>query len=64
VKRDNKVTVLLTEQGWRELVIWECAMKGRLKLSANALLERIEEWLCASNHHAYIDTKGIHHLNR
>ncbi|MER5119063.1 MULTISPECIES: very short patch repair endonuclease [Serratia] len=63
VKRDNKVTELLSEQGWRELIIWECAMKGRLKLSTSALSERIEEWLCASEHHACIDTKGIHHLN-
>lgn len=60
VRRDNDVTRLLTEQGWRELIIWECSLKGRLKLSANALSERIEEWLCVSCTHAEINILGIH----
>ncbi|ANS40983.1 very short patch repair endonuclease [Serratia inhibens] len=63
VRRDSDVTRLLTEQGWRELIIWECSLKGRLKLSASALSERIEEWLCASDTHAVIDSKGIHQFN-
>ncbi|OPJ94449.1 very short patch repair endonuclease [Serratia marcescens] len=59
VKRDNKVTELLSEQGWRELIIWECAMRGRLKLSTSALSERIEEWLCAGYNNAEVNSKGI-----
>ncbi|MFO6295782.1 hypothetical protein ACLBWC_38580, partial [Pseudomonas aeruginosa] len=34
VARDARDRQQLAEQGWRVLIIWECALRGRLPLSA------------------------------
>ncbi|MNN89372.1 Very short patch repair protein [compost metagenome] len=47
-------------QGWRVLIVWECALRGRLKLDDAALTERLEEWICGGGQTAQIDTTGIH----
>ncbi|MGK9174189.1 very short patch repair endonuclease [Yokenella regensburgei] len=60
VERDKRDIALLREQGWRVMVVWECALRGRLKLSAPALSERVEEWICEGGDAAQIDTQGIH----
>lgn len=60
VARDRRDIALLLEQGWRVLVVWECALRGREKLSSAALSERLEEWLCCGGPRADIDTCGIH----
>ena len=49
----------LSEQGWRVLVVWECALRGRKKLSDAELSERLEEWICGGDGSAQIDTQGI-----
>ncbi len=59
VARDRRDIGLLESQGWRVLVVWECALRGREKLTDSALSERIEEWLCAGQGSAQIDTRGI-----
>lgn len=58
--RDKRDTDRLKAEGWRVLIIWECALRGRLKLSDEALSERIEEWMCSGGNAAAIDTQGIH----
>ena len=60
VERDKRDISLLREEGWRVLVVWECALRGRLKLSDLALSERLEEWICGGGNAAQIDTQGIH----
>lgn len=60
VARDARDCTLLLEQGWRVLVVWECALRGKLKLSERALSERLEEWICEGQQTAQIDTQGIH----
>ena len=35
--------------GWRVLVIWECAFKGRLKRPADAVLDEAGRWLRSGN---------------
>lgn len=60
VVRDNRDSALLREQGWRVLIVWECALRGRLKLTDDALGERVEEWICGGGDAAQIDTLGIH----
>ncbi|MCL9670263.1 MULTISPECIES: very short patch repair endonuclease [Enterobacteriaceae] len=60
VVRDNRDSALLREQGWRVLIVWECALRGRLKLTDDALAERLEEWICGGGDAAQIDTLGIH----
>ncbi len=63
VERDKRDVLRLKEQGWRVLIIWECALRGREKLSDNALSERLEEWICGGGECAQIDTLGIHPLS-
>ncbi len=63
VERDNRDIKLLLAEGWRVLLVWECALRGREKLDDKALTERLEEWICSGGQHAEIDTLGIHALN-
>lgn len=62
VERDRRDMLRLRELGWRVLIVWECALRGRLKLSDAALAERLEEWICGGGTTAQIDTQGIHLL--
>jgi DNA mismatch endonuclease (patch repair protein) len=45
VRRDAKVRALLANAGWRQLVVWECALKGRTRLDPDDLMQRISKWL-------------------
>lgn len=60
VSRDRRNIATLREQGWRVLVVWECALRGRKKLTHQALIERLEEWVYSGVGRADIDTHGIH----
>ena len=44
-KRDHRVKKELAALGWRELDVWECALRGRGALDPDALLGRIENWI-------------------
>ncbi|MGV3346240.1 very short patch repair endonuclease [Enterobacteriaceae bacterium LUAb1] len=59
VLRDEQHSRTLSETGWRVLLVWECALRGRKKLDDNALTDRLEEWICAGTGNAEIDTYGI-----
>jgi len=59
VERDERDIAQLEAQGWRVMVVWECALRGKQKLSDVALKERLEEWICAGTDSAQIDTQGI-----
>ncbi|MDE9457925.1 very short patch repair endonuclease [Xenorhabdus bovienii] len=61
--RDKNVHKKLKNDGWNIMVVWECAMRGKFKLSTQELSERIEEWICAGDDSVEIDTKGIHSEN-
>ncbi|WP_342324716.1 very short patch repair endonuclease [Kosakonia sp. BYX6] len=63
VTRDARDCASLLQQGWRVLIVWECALRGRLKLSDAALNERLEEWICEGQQTAQIDTTGIHSMD-
>ncbi|MCU8650262.1 very short patch repair endonuclease, partial [Escherichia coli] len=58
-ERDRRDQVRLQALGWRVLIVWECALRGREKLSDVALSERLEEWICGADADAQIDTLGI-----
>ncbi|ELK1628558.1 very short patch repair endonuclease [Salmonella enterica subsp. enterica serovar Derby] len=62
VERDERDIQRLQALGWRVLIVWECALRGRAKLSDAALAERLEEWICGGGASAQIDTQGIHLL--
>ncbi|RSW52126.1 very short patch repair endonuclease [Klebsiella aerogenes] len=59
VQRDRRDLAMLLAQGWRVLIVWECALRGRQKLSDDALCDRLEEWICGCGNCAQIDTQGI-----
>lgn len=43
--RDLVVEDKLRESGWRVIVVWECALKGRLRLPLPELLVKISNWI-------------------
>lgn len=43
--RDAKVADLLSQQGWRQLTIWECAFRGVRKIGIDSTIERTADWL-------------------
>jgi len=44
-ERDREVRTALRQLGWRSLVIWECALKGRTRLDVREGLARAGTWL-------------------
>jgi DNA mismatch endonuclease Vsr len=63
VARDGRDIGQLRQLGWRVLIVWECALRGREKLSDTELCERLEEWICGGGDAAQIDTLGIQPLD-
>jgi len=45
VERDRIVRTQLAEKGWRFLIVWECALKGRTRLGIEEVIARIATWL-------------------
>jgi len=47
--RDAEVTAALASAGWRILVIWECALKGRHQRSIEDVVARASAWIKGKN---------------
>ncbi len=45
LERDKRHVNALLESGWRVLIVWECAIRGKNKLEPATLLDRITAWL-------------------
>ena len=45
VNRDAVVRESVVRQGWRQLRVWECALKGKTRRPLDGLLDEIEQWL-------------------
>lgn len=43
--RDAEAVAALNAGGWRSLVVWECAMRGRARLPLDELLSRCFHWI-------------------
>ena len=43
--RDLKAAEALSEAGWRQAVIWECALKGRKKRDFQDTMQRLTGWI-------------------
>ena len=54
VERDQEVRATSREEGWRRLVIWECALKGKWRLDFDAVLFRAGRWIRGSETEAEI----------
>jgi DNA mismatch endonuclease (patch repair protein) len=61
VERDRRYIQQLRDGGWKVLIVWECALRGKLQLEDSALIERLEEWLLAATDSSEIDHQGLHH---
>jgi DNA mismatch endonuclease, patch repair protein len=48
-QRDKRYTAALKEDGWRVLIVWECALKGKNDLDINKVLDYISDWLLTDN---------------
>lgn len=44
-KRDEEVAIMLLENGWRRLVVWECAIRGRSRLPLDTVTDRVVDWI-------------------
>lgn len=47
--RDDRSLATLRADGWRTLVIWECAMKGLGRLPPDKAVADAAEWLCSDS---------------
>jgi DNA mismatch endonuclease (patch repair protein) len=45
VQRDIRTHESLAQTDWRQLTIWECALKGRTHLDFAALMNTVVDWL-------------------
>lgn len=55
VDRDCGVRASLCEAGWRRLVIWECALKGKHRLGREALMRRVSQWIVGRSEEGEIE---------
>lgn len=46
---DAKVEAALIKTGWRQAVVWECALKGRTRLPIDEVLDQLADWICSDN---------------
>lgn len=47
-ERDAEIAGRISDAGWRQLIVWECSMKGRLRLGLDTVAERASTWLQSS----------------
>lgn len=45
VARDQKAVAALQANGWRVLVIWECALRGATRMSESSVLEQARDFV-------------------
>ena len=50
VERDRHVVAALDRAGWRVLTIWECSLKGRARIGADAVVTCAADWLRSGAH--------------
>lgn len=52
--RDRRVVDELMQNGWRILIIWECALRGKNKLQDQECLDQIKNWIKGTEPYAEI----------
>jgi DNA mismatch endonuclease (patch repair protein) len=48
---DLRVSSELAELGWRQGIVWECALKGRSRLEPEAVIKACSSWLRSKRPH-------------
>lgn len=54
--RDGEVREALHEAGWRQLVIWECSIRGRNRLGLETVVDQATDWLLSRNR--FLEIRG------
>ncbi|MBA4204408.1 MAG: very short patch repair endonuclease [Polymorphum sp.] len=49
VERDQDVRQQLAASGWRYLIVWECALKGKTRIGLDEVVSRVVGWLKGSS---------------
>lgn len=44
-ERDERTRALLKAAGWRIMIVWECAIKGKTKLDFEHLVDAVASWI-------------------
>ena len=57
-ERDKRNLDKLSELGWRVLIIWECALKGRQRLDFEQVLTTASNWLKSDSDNWTIEGKN------
>ena len=52
--RDAKNITEYGERGWRAMIIWECALKGRTRRDSDEVIAEISDWLTAGSRNTEI----------
>lgn len=47
-ERDDEVAQQVNQAGWRQLTVWECALRGRHQIGLGCALNRAERWFLTS----------------
>ncbi len=42
---DERTDAALTDAGWRQAIVWECALKGKTRLPLEDVIQSCAEWL-------------------
>lgn len=48
-ERDARKQAEIADLGWRTLIIWECALKGKTRLDLDIITNRVETFLNSDN---------------
>lgn len=48
-ERDQEKYNECIERGWRVLIVWECGLRGKQRLSVQTILDTCESWLRGEN---------------
>lgn len=58
ITRDERSLDLLAKRGWRVVIVWECAIKGKDRIDPANLLSQIESFIKSKNR-TFLSIRGI-----
>jgi DNA mismatch endonuclease (patch repair protein) len=62
--RDKSDQIAIAERGWRQLVVWECAFRGKYRWPTSEVMEFMAEWLSGKSSTETADFYEIGGLTR